>query len=143
MAPEVELSRPADGLCKIGFAGRMALARWQSNCVLVLPDLPARLGLAPEVGFEPTTNRLTADRSTAELLRIRQQSEKSRVLRCCQGGDKIRFPPASEDGSIVVTALISRKCDIPTREARVGGNFEIRLILRRKNRDTFHGKGFR
>ena len=32
-----------------------------------------RLGLpkkmAPEVGFEPTTNRLTADRSTTELLR--------------------------------------------------------------------------
>ncbi len=27
-------------------------------------------GLAPEVGIEPTTNRLTADRSTAELLRI-------------------------------------------------------------------------
>ncbi len=26
--------------------------------------------MAPEVGFEPTTNRLTADRSTAELLRI-------------------------------------------------------------------------
>ena len=24
--------------------------------------------LAPEVGFEPTTNRLTADRSTTELL---------------------------------------------------------------------------
>jgi len=27
------------------------------------------MGLAPEVGFEPTTNRLTADRSTTELLR--------------------------------------------------------------------------
>jgi hypothetical protein len=25
--------------------------------------------LAPEVGLEPTTNRLTADRSTTELLR--------------------------------------------------------------------------
>jgi hypothetical protein len=25
--------------------------------------------VAPEVGFEPTTNRLTADRSTTELLR--------------------------------------------------------------------------
>ena len=25
------------------------------------------LNLAPEVGFEPTTNRLTADRSTTEL----------------------------------------------------------------------------
>jgi hypothetical protein len=28
------------------------------------------IAVAPEVGFEPTTNRLTADRSTAELLRI-------------------------------------------------------------------------
>ena len=27
-------------------------------------------GMAPEVGFEPTTNRLTADRSTTELLWI-------------------------------------------------------------------------
>src|SRR5207245_4523759 len=26
------------------------------------------INLAPEVGFEPTTNRLTADRSTTELL---------------------------------------------------------------------------
>ena len=26
--------------------------------------------VAPEVGLEPTTNRLTADRSTTELLRI-------------------------------------------------------------------------
>ena len=30
----------------------------------------AILRMAPEVGFEPTTNRLTADRSTTELLRI-------------------------------------------------------------------------
>jgi len=29
-----------------------------------------RVNLAPEVGFEPTTNRLTADRSTTELLWI-------------------------------------------------------------------------
>lgn len=28
------------------------------------------LTVAPEVGFEPTTNRLTADRSTTELLWI-------------------------------------------------------------------------
>ena len=31
-----------------------------------IPDF----NLAPEVGFEPTTNRLTADRSTTELLWI-------------------------------------------------------------------------
>jgi hypothetical protein len=40
-----------------------------------LPSPAQRLGsivskVAPEVGFEPTTNRLTADRSTTELLRI-------------------------------------------------------------------------
>src|SRR5436853_105543 len=29
-----------------------------------------KFDLAPEVGFEPTTNRLTADRSTTELLWI-------------------------------------------------------------------------
>jgi hypothetical protein len=29
-----------------------------------------KITLAPEVGFEPTTNRLTADRSTTELLWI-------------------------------------------------------------------------
>jgi hypothetical protein len=42
---------------------------------LVFPVLPARetahfkqfKKMAPEVGFEPTTNRLTADRSTTEL----------------------------------------------------------------------------
>ncbi len=28
----------------------------------------------PQVGFEPTTNRLTADRSTTELLRIEATS---------------------------------------------------------------------
>ena len=28
------------------------------------------LSLSPQVGIEPTTNRLTADRSPAELLRI-------------------------------------------------------------------------
>ena len=31
--------------------------------------------MAPEVGFEPTTNRLTADRSTTELLRIVRAAE--------------------------------------------------------------------
>jgi hypothetical protein len=28
--------------------------------------------LTPQVGLEPTTNRLTVDRSTTELLRIRE-----------------------------------------------------------------------
>jgi hypothetical protein len=32
----------------------------------------------PEVGFEPTTNRLTADRSTTELLWIAMRSNERR-----------------------------------------------------------------
>jgi hypothetical protein len=36
------------------------------------------LDLAPEVGFEPTTNRLTADRSTTELLWIAIRSLERR-----------------------------------------------------------------
>ena len=51
-----------------------ALARGHSNYVLVrilvrYRASPNPLDLAPEVGLEPTTNRLTADRSTTELLR--------------------------------------------------------------------------
>src|SRR5580692_7596267 len=34
-----------------------------------MPDRKGMGKMAPEVGFEPTTNRLTADRSTTELLR--------------------------------------------------------------------------
>ena len=37
-------------------------------------------GLAPEVGFEPTTNRLTADRSTTELLWISQLKKREWVF---------------------------------------------------------------
>src|SRR5271166_2696152 len=39
-----------------------------------------RRNLAPEVGFEPTTNRLTADRSTTELLRSVVGKDTSRDL---------------------------------------------------------------
>ncbi len=35
------------------------------------PNFPL---MAPQVGFEPTTRRLTADCSTTELLRIDQQN---------------------------------------------------------------------
>jgi hypothetical protein len=37
--------------------------------------------MAPEVGFEPTTNRLTADRSTTELLRSVVGKDTSRDTR--------------------------------------------------------------
>ncbi len=33
------------------------------------------LELTPQVGFEPTTNRLTVDRSATELLRIAYDSD--------------------------------------------------------------------
>ena len=46
--------------------------RWhlvsERSCRLEKPLVVRRLKMAPEVGFEPTTNRLTADRSTTELL---------------------------------------------------------------------------
>ena len=38
------------------------------SCQLEKLLTSSSLKLAPEVGFEPTTNRLTADRSTTELL---------------------------------------------------------------------------
>jgi hypothetical protein len=52
----------------------------------------ASLRLAPEVGFEPTTNRLTADRSTTELLRIwpRKTSNQTSGGSLCQGCGAIR-----------------------------------------------------
>jgi hypothetical protein len=42
--------------------------------------------MAPEVGFEPTTNRLTADRSTTELLWITlADAEHTLASRLVQG----------------------------------------------------------
>jgi hypothetical protein len=38
--------------------------------------------MAPEVGFEPTTNRLTADRSTAELLRSDGKRLERKTVNC-------------------------------------------------------------
>ena len=50
------------------FQGLRREAKQRGKPRFGLPDW--RLGkVAPEVGFEPTTNRLTADRSTTELLR--------------------------------------------------------------------------
>jgi len=39
------------------------------KCFVYISD--ADTNKTPQVGFEPTTNRLTVDRSTAELLRQR------------------------------------------------------------------------
>jgi hypothetical protein len=49
--------------------------------------------LAPEVGFEPTTNRLTADRSTTELLWIGKIPSIKRGVYVAQatGGSKRDF----------------------------------------------------
>jgi hypothetical protein len=47
--------------------------------VRVLENINAKHStVAPEVGFEPTTNRLTADRSTTELLWIAMRSIERR-----------------------------------------------------------------
>ncbi len=42
----------------------------------------AKFCLAPAVGFEPTTNRLTADRSTTELRWIAGFSSRVYILPC-------------------------------------------------------------
>jgi hypothetical protein len=39
----------------------------ESGSTAELPSKNKQAALAPAVGFEPTTNRLTADRSTTEL----------------------------------------------------------------------------
>ena len=49
--------------CEKHFKGRLA----EGGEVVRKAELDRKL--APQVGFEPTTNRLTADRSTTELLR--------------------------------------------------------------------------
>ena len=54
--------------------------------------------LAPGVGFEPTTNRLTADRSTTELPR----NNRFR-LKC--GGRKLQSPPQAKQHFFVDNAV--------------------------------------
>lgn len=41
--------------------------------------------MAPDVGFEPTTNRLTADYSTAELIRNEIKCDYIEIKELCQG----------------------------------------------------------
>ena len=61
--------------------------------------------LSPQVGFEPTTNRLTADRSTPELLRIFLTSK----LQCT---DLVLVQVNNLDGSfkIITKRLKTNKC---------------------------------
>ena len=63
----------------MALGGVILIRRRGSRCTACAWDFEERkqsdgqtckLKLAPEVGFEPTTNRLTADRSTTELLWI-------------------------------------------------------------------------
>ena len=44
----------------------------------ILKNVTQNIEVAPAVGFEPTTNRLTADRSTTELLWIAMRSIERR-----------------------------------------------------------------
>ena len=48
------------------------------NACGIFEDVYPKHAMAPEVGFEPTTNRLTADRSTTELLWIAMRSIERR-----------------------------------------------------------------
>src|SRR5262245_57270476 len=58
-------SNPAPAtIFSAGRAAPTALFLWHA---LPIPGVPMQYELAPAVGFEPTTNRLTADRSTTEL----------------------------------------------------------------------------
>src|SRR5215468_11053530 len=43
------------------------MARFRSSRILGAVPFRQQFRMAPAVGFEPTTNRLTADRSTTEL----------------------------------------------------------------------------
>ena len=69
MAPAVGLSVLAQGSAERLRKSRLPLiAAWQSNRGSHPTELPKyEQKMAPAVGFEPTTNRLTADRSTTEL----------------------------------------------------------------------------
>ncbi len=48
---------------------QLEVTPWEPLCPLCLCGY-IKLLKTPQAGFEPATNRLTADRSTAELLRI-------------------------------------------------------------------------
>ena len=71
-------SRLGEFLCSERLLGAIALLVELGYRRLVVRHRasPNPAGLAPEVGLEPTTNRLTADRSTTELLRI----EKEKII---------------------------------------------------------------
>ena len=71
-APEVGLVAAGDLSVFAAFGGLLGLS-------------VASRKLAPEVGFEPTTNRLTADRSTTELLRTcAGTGQKTKHRSACQ-----------------------------------------------------------
>ena len=69
--------------------------------------------MAPEVGLEPTTNRLTADRSTTELLRIQTRTtSKSQPLVRINPFAVAQFPvPESEFEAIASGDALIRGCD--------------------------------
>ena len=59
--------------------------------------------ISPQVGFEPTTNRLTADRSTPELLRIFLTSK----LQCT---DLVQVNNLDGSFKIITKRLKTNKC---------------------------------
>ena len=70
------------------------------NWVMHLKDV---FLLSPQVGFEPTTNRLTADRSTPELLRIFLTSK----LQCT---DLVQVNNLDGSFKIITKRLKTNKC---------------------------------
>jgi hypothetical protein len=69
----IQIVRPLESIAETQLQLHPALLQ-----LAVKLDIGCRRGLAPEVGFEPTTNRLTADRSTTELLWIAMRSIERR-----------------------------------------------------------------
>src|SRR5438552_5166493 len=55
------------GQPRLNSPGQCVLRLDRKSSIHAAFDLVADRGMAPAVGFEPTTNRLTADRSTTEL----------------------------------------------------------------------------
>ena len=52
------------------------LTTWPWGQIIVWDDYVSQLPAAPQVGLEPTTSRLTAVRSTIELLRNNEQRDQ-------------------------------------------------------------------
>ena len=77
-------------------------------------------GMAPAVGFEPTTNRLTADRSTTELRWITFAPPLERRISCA----------SSSNGQVVLSKAAGRDFDVsPNDSSRLWQRLFRRAML--------------